>query len=359
MIETFAKYKPELVSAKALENCGFLNYNIRYPDNPEPLNSPFYQTRNSLEDNCCRKLQEPGVLIRIKAPKKMGKTSFLYRIIDHAKKQSYKTVYLNFSLIEKDKFKQYDKFLLSFYNYLNNELDGEYPWNNNEPNMLNCTYQVRSLLKKIKGVLVLILDEADQLFEYPEIYENFFPMLRVWNEKVNESEIWENLRIIVSHSTQNYGKLDINQSPFNIGYPINLEELTQEQVRNLILSHGLNSDIVNPIMSLVGGHPYLVRLACYYLACEEMTLEQFIREATTDLGIYQQHLRESLGIIKINYELTKTFQAILNASQGIETKDLEKEHIYQLDSMGLIKQTNKNVITLSCSLYKHYFSNHL
>ncbi|MDM9580126.1 AAA-like domain-containing protein [Nostoc sp. GT001] len=356
LIEMFAKYKPELVSAKVLEKCGYIIQNIRFPDGPEPLNSAFYQERSPIESRCYTAIKEPGGLIRIKAPKQMGKTSLLKRIIAEAKKSSYNIVYLNFSLIEKNKFTNANDFLRSFYAYVINQLPSAPSlsvWDKDTPSMVNCTLTFYRLLKQLDGVLVLALDEVDKLFEYPEIYENFFPMLRNWNENANESETWEKLRLVVAHSTEDYGRLDINQSPFNIGLPIKLEEFTEEQVKSLAIRHGLDSKNILPIMSLVGGHPYLVRLALYYLVCQDVTIEGLLKEATRDTGIYTEHLRRHLETLQENQELGRVFQEIVSNTQGIKVERKNRQ-LYQLDSMGVIKFSN-NFVMSRCRLYYEYF----
>ena len=356
LVKIFAKYKPELVSVKALEKCGQIIQNIRFPEGPEPVNSAFYQERSPIESRCYSAIKDSGALIRIKAPKQMGKTSLLKRIRAEAKKSNYSTVYLNFSLIETNKFTNANDFLRSFYAYVTNQLSSAPPlpaWDLDTPSMVNCTLTFQNLLKKLDGVLVLALDEVDKLFEYPEIYENFFPMLRNWNENANESEIWEKLRLLVSHSTEDYGRLDINQSPFNVGLPIKLEEFTEEQVKSLAIRHGLDSKNILTIMSLVGGHPYLVRLALYYLVRQNVTIEQLIKEATTDTGIYTEHLRRHLETLQENQELGSIFKAILNTHKVVKLESKNRQ-IYQLDSMGLIKITN-NIVIPRCRLYHEYF----
>lgn len=360
LVELFAKYKPELVSVKALEKCGYIIHNTRFPEGPEPLNSSFYQERSPIESRCYRAIKEPGALIRIKAPKQMGKTSLLKRIRAEAKKNNYSTVYLNFSLIETNKFASKNDFLRSFYAYVINQLPTAPPlteWDQDTPNMVNCTRLFQSLLKQLDGVLVLALDEVDKLFEYPEIYKNFFPMLRNWNENANESETWEKLRLLVAHSTEDYGRLDINQSPFNVGLPIKLDEFTKEQVQSLAVRHGLDSKNILPIMSLVGGHPYLVRLALYYLVRQDLTILQLLKEASTDAGIYTEHLRRYLETLQENQELGTVFKQIVTTNEPVKLERKTRQ-IYQLDSMGVIKITN-NLVMPRCRLYQEYFGDRL
>jgi transcriptional regulator with XRE-family HTH domain len=57
-----------------------------------PLNSPFYVERPPIEWLCYETILQPGALIRIKAPKQMGKTSLMAKILASAKAQGLHTV---------------------------------------------------------------------------------------------------------------------------------------------------------------------------------------------------------------------------------------------------------------------------
>lgn len=70
-----------------------------YPSGSVPLNSPFYLKR-SCESRIDREIEKPGALIRIKAPREMGKTSLLLRNLDYAKQLGYQTVSLNLEQVE-------------------------------------------------------------------------------------------------------------------------------------------------------------------------------------------------------------------------------------------------------------------
>ena len=357
LIELFAKYNPELVSLKSLEKCGYSSHNIRFPEGPEPLNSPFYIERSFVETNCFQAIRQSGALIRIKAPKQMGKTSLLKKIIAEAKNHKYHSAYLNFSLIENEKLSGQDNFICSFSTYLANQLLSAPPVSELQQDMIGCTAYFKKILKQSEGIFVLALDEVDRLFEYPEIYQSFFPMLRNWNENASESEVWEKLRLVIVHSTENYGKLNINQSPFNIGLPIKLEEFDEKQVKNLAVRHGLDSQNITSLMSLVGGHPYLIQLALYYLAAEDKKVGHLLKSATTDEGIYGQHLRRHLENLKDSKELGTLFKQVLNSNQPVKL-EYKTQQIYQLEAMGLINVIN-NLVTPRCHLYREYYRERL
>jgi hypothetical protein len=64
---------------------------------------------------------------------------------------------------------------------------------------------------------------------------------------------------------------DPNQSPFNVGLKLSLEDFSMDQVRDLNQRHGApvrESDIPE-LTALLGGHPYLTRKALYTVVTEE------------------------------------------------------------------------------------------
>lgn len=99
--------------------------------------------------------------------------------------------------------------------------------------------------------------------------------------------------MVLVYSTEAYVPVDINQSPFNFGLAVELLEFRHEQVKDLAQRHQLNwSDIeVEKLTGLVGGHPFLVRLALYQIARQEINLAEFLQTAATAEGIYSKHLQ--------------------------------------------------------------------
>jgi hypothetical protein len=327
------------------------------PEGPVALSSTFYAERPPIESRCYETITQAGALIRIKAPRQMGKTSLLNRIVEFAAKQDYRTVRLNLLQADGEKFSSLGKFLRWFCTCVSHELQlpsqlNNY-WDEDRGSIVNCTtYFEEHLLEQIDSPLVLALDEVDRVFQSAEITQGFFPMLRSWHEEAKTIDIWEQLRLVVVHSTEDYGPLDINQSPFNVGLPVELTEFTPEQVEDLARRHKLNwNDAqVQQLMAMVGGHPYLVRWALYHLACQDLTLEKLLQDAPTDAGIYEGHLRRHSGTLK-NPELAAALKQVVTTSEPVR---LETMQAYKLYSMGLIKRIGDRV-TPRCQLYQQYF----
>lgn len=160
----------------------------------------------------------------------MGKTSLLSRILQQAKELDYLTVPLSFQLADTAVFADLDKFLRWFCASVGRRLRlpnrlNDY-WDEIFGSKDNCTaYFEEYLLSEIDRPLTLGLDEVDCVFQHPEIAADFFGLLRAWHEEAKSRDLWKKLRLVVVHSTEVYIPLNINQSPFNVGLPIELPEL--------------------------------------------------------------------------------------------------------------------------------------
>ena len=308
---------------------------------------------------CKPAILQPGALIRIKAPSKMGKTRLLNNILAYANEQTYRTVHLNLLQIESSKFANLTLFLRWFCVYisdaLNLQLNLDDYWSEDRGSMVSCTRFIEKILEQSEQPLVLGLDEADRLLNYPDISQDFFYLLRSWHEEANNDELWEQLRLIVVYSTEDFGSLDINQSPFNVGKAIELQLFEKKQTAELAANYqlDLNSKDIDSIQQMLGGHPYLTDLTMSYLAANNtVTLSELLEQSATDTSIYSSYLRQHLINLKSNPQLATAFLKILDSPEPVTIDTLLA---YQLYRMGLIKWTDSGAIAVSCELYQQYF----
>lgn len=336
------------------------------PSGQVRLDSAFYVERVPHETQCYRAILQPGALIRIKAPRQMGKTSLMARILYQAKEQGYRTVPLSFQHADTAVFTNLNELLRWFCAKISRKLRLQHQvedrWTDTYGSKDNCTaYFEDCILPEIDSPLVLGLDEVDRVFQYPNIADDFFGLLRAWYEEAGYSDtdsvLWEKLRLVVVHSTEVYIPLNVNQSPFNVGLPIELSEFSQQQVCDLAIRHGLNwqASQLNKLMSIVGGHPYLVRLALYHIAQQQLTLEELAVIAPTEAGIYGDHLRRHLWNLQENPDLAAAFAKVVTASQPVE---LESVLAFKLHSLGLV-QLRGNEVKPRFELYREYFRDRL
>jgi hypothetical protein len=336
------------------------------------LDSDFYIERSFVELRCNEEILKPGALIRIVAPNKMGKTSLMLRTLAHArlnnsdsiKNREVRTITLSFQGADKAAFSDLDKFLQWLCTVVTRKLQlpqrVEDYWCNNFGSKNNCTtYFEEYLLPEVNAPLVLALDKIDEIFSHPEIAEDFFSLLHSWHEEAaygdNGNPIWQNLRLIIVHSSEVYIYQNISKFR-NIGLEIELKPFTEEQVLDLASRYKLQiaESQLSVLMNLVGGHPYLVQQALYHLACQELTLDGLLKTAATNTGIYSDHLNKHLHKLQEHPQLAAAYDRVIESSSPVE---LEPQTALKLYNLGLVTLQDKNQVVPRCGLYWRYFGN--
>ncbi|MBD2023819.1 AAA-like domain-containing protein [Leptolyngbya sp. FACHB-711] len=206
LIELFVRYdpnnphlNPELLKHRSIA--------LEEPDYPVSLESGFYIERPPLETRCCEAIKKPGALLRIRAPKQMGKSSLLSRVLDEAVNQGRQVVAWSLSELDRDLLDSLEPFLRSFCWEMSRQLDLESSeieamiadvWNPGSSQKMNCSrYFEKHLLPRIDGSLVLALDDVDCLFSQQILAAEFFTMLRKWHEDgIHQKRDWGKLRFV-------------------------------------------------------------------------------------------------------------------------------------------------------------------
>ena len=334
-------------------------------DNPEgsvSLDCQLYIDRPPIESDCYQAILKPGALIRVKAPHQMGKTSLVQRLLHHATEQGHQTAYLNFQSADASFLANLDQLLQWFCGEITNELnlDDRVPdyWKQGMGSKQKCgNYFQRYLLATITSPLTLGLDEVDRVFQHPEVAQEFFGLLRAWHEKGKNEPAWQKLRLVISHSKEVYIPLNINQSPFNVGLPIELPEFNHQQINQLVQKHQLNwsERERKQLIGMVDGHPYLLRKALYEIARGSLNLKQFLQIAPTEEGIYGDHLRRHLFNLTDDPNLEAAMKQVIASSDPVR---LEPNLAFKLRSLGLVELRGNDVIPL-CNLYRLYLKDRL
>jgi hypothetical protein len=327
---------------------------LESPEGQVPLVSCLYVERLAIEQTCYLEILQPRAFIRIKAPRKMGKTSLIARILDYGSSQNYHTVRLSLHQAGTQVFASSDRFLRWFCTNVTQQLGLECRlndyWDEDMGALINSTIYFQGyLLKELSNPMVLALDGIDQLFEYPEVAADFFVLLRSWYEETRDISVWQKLRVVIAHAVEVYIPLPTHRSPFNVGLAIELPTFNQEQVQDLAERHGLQltKPELEQLMKLTGGFPYLIRLALYQSARLKIPVQTLLQDATSPAGIYQQHLQSQLGNLQHYPQLADAFQQVLTAPI-----QLDKEVAFKLKSLGLVHLSDENQATVSCELYR-------
>lgn len=349
-----------------------LQPSLEWPEGQVPLHSPFYIDRPPIEEQCRSALAQSGSLLRIRAPRQMGKSSLLLRIAHWAETQGDRSLCLNLQLANRRVFNSSDTFLQWFCASLlmtfEHSTEGVPGLTQTGFDRVSEAWQLapligsnqcckafleQHLLGQSIGAMTLILDAVDRVFEYPDIADDFFGLLRALHEEGKHNPLWQRLRLVLAHATEVYIPLDLNKSPFNVGIPIELPDFTFSQVQHLAERYplGWSGAALQRLVETIGGHPYLIRLALYHGA-QNSGPEELLANLSTEAGIYRDHLRRQGWYLETHPPLLAAMRQVLAEPQGVQ---LPSPLAFQLQSLGLIYFTG-NQARIRYPLYQQYFS---
>ncbi|NEO41408.1 MAG: hypothetical protein F6J90_35820 [Moorea sp. SIOASIH] len=336
-----------------------LSQSRTFPIGVVPLSSAFYIKRPPVEEMAYQAIEQLGSLILIRSPKETGKTSLMLRIVDRAKSLGYRTVWINFAQAERGILSNLDRLLrwlcanLSNQLVLAKQLDDYWDEDIGSKASCSCFFQGH-ILESLEQPLVLAVDEVNRLLEHTETALDFFPLLRSWSEAAKHVRPWQKLRLVVAYSTEVDIPVTIADYLSNLGLPIELPQFNPQQIQQLAQLYRLDwlrGQASEKLMAMVGGHPKLVQLALYHLACENLSLEKLLEQAPTREGIYKDHLLLKLTRLRQNPELATFFNKVIQTDRGVE---LDSILINRLKNLGLITFDGNHVIP-SSDLYRQYF----
>lgn len=346
--------------APTLANCSAPIAELEFPEGQVKLNSAFYIERPPLESRCYDAIAQPGSLLCIQAPRQMGKSSLLARLLHHAELRGDRAVSLNLQLADRCILQDLNLFLRWLCANVSRELKlpNRLPdyWDKVVGPKVSCKdYFEQYLLPQLDSPLVLGLDEVNRLFPYPQVADDVFALLRAWHEEAKNNATWQKLRLVVVHSTD--VDLPLAKSSFNVGLSIELPEFTPEQVRDLARRHGLDWDLtqVMQLMEFVGGQPYLVRLALYDLARNPSSLEALEGRILPPLELYSDHLQQHWWQLEQKPDLAASLATIVRSNSPIR---LESWQAFKLHGMGLVCLQGDRALP-RCELYRQYFRDRL
>jgi hypothetical protein len=308
-------------------------------------------------------IQRQGVTITIKAPRQMGKSSLLMRLIEAAVEAGKRVAFLDFQLFDQAALADADTFFRQFCAGLTDQLElanqvDKY-WQMPQSRSQRCThYMSGHLLKQLDSSLVLAMDEVEAVFDAP-FRSDFFGMLRSWHNHRGhplERKIWRQLDLALVTSTEPYQLIDnLNQSPFNVGEVIQLTDFAPDQVADLNRRHDspLTPAQERQLMDLLYGHPYLVRRALYLVASQRFSPADLFSQATDDRGPFGDHLRNHLFRLHGKADLIQGLREVMHYHTCHDERVF-----FRLRGAGLIYRKDREVLP-RCQLYADFFREHL
>jgi len=338
------------------ENAGIL---VESAGGAVPLKSRFY-----VERQADRQLLEAATrsesVILIHGPRQIGKTSLLARGLKSLRHSGRKVVLIDFQAINSEVLGS----LKSLYLYLGAEIADQLSLNDSildtwdDRRAANTNFErflTRNILARIEVPLIFAMDEVDRLFSHSYSSE-LFGMIRSWHNAraLNSEGPWGKLSVALVYATE--ARLfiaDLNQSPFNIGARLEMEDFSLVDIADLNRRHQnpLKSDEEERrLYDLVGGHPFLVRLSFNQLVSERLGLAELVAKAIAERGPFSAHLRHAAALVTADDSLSKAMATILG---GGGCPDLDS--YFQLRSAGLVTGDSPRQAGFRCELYARFF----
>ncbi len=328
-----------------------------------PLNSPFYIARKT-DEACYRALARRDSIVLVKGARQAGKTSLLARGLQKAREAGAVTVLTDLQQPSKDAFASLETLLLTLGTRIAEQLDLPTPphagWSQLRSANGNFEHYLRHVVcEKIAAPLVWALDEVDRLFEFAYAGE-LFSLFRTWhNQRAYEpAGPWSRLTLVLAYATEAHLFItDLNQSPFNVGTKLALEDFSAAQLAELNARYGAplkdEAELLR-FAALVGGHPYLAHRGLYELAQNGLELAAFESSAAQDEGIFGDHLRRLLASLTANAALCEAVRGLLQDQPPMTRTDF-----YHLRTAGVLAGDSVENARFRCRLYADFLSKHL
>jgi transcriptional regulator with XRE-family HTH domain len=199
--------------------------------------------------------------------------------------------------------------------------------------------------------LVLALERADRLQNCPFMHD-LFALLRGWSEAGME-EPWSRLRILVTVATEPTLLEDTDHSSFfAMANPIRLEDMDRAQIEKLAALHHVKAPaaVMDRLIELCGGHPYLCRSALYEAMVSEVSLGEVLSGIDWTGGVFAQHLSHLRNWLRQTGLLPAVGSVLDEEGRTLPFLDYCK-----LYSKGLVVEKARGAYRMRCKLYEDYF----
>jgi DNA-binding winged helix-turn-helix (wHTH) protein len=333
------------------------------PGGAVPLHSPLYITRPADEELNGAIARRDSVVL-VKGPRQVGKTSLLARGLQRAREAGAAVVLTDFQHLSAAAFASVEALLPTLAAMIADQLELPLPpreaWNDFlSPSTNFERYLRREVLAKLQAPLVWCMDEADRLFNYAYASE-VFGLFRSWHNlrALEPAGPWRRLTLAFAYATEAHLFItDLNQSPFNVGTRLLLEDFALEQVAELNRRYGGplgNEAALARFYALIGGHPYLVQCGLYELTKHKLEFAALEAQADRDEGVFGDHLRRMLVSLERDLALREALAGCLRGEAV-----LSLAHFYRLRSAGVLIGDTPQEAKPRCELYSRYLLKHL
>jgi DNA-binding winged helix-turn-helix (wHTH) protein len=328
-----------------------------------PLDSRFYIVR-PVDGQFRAAIARRDSIVLVKGARQVGKTSLLARGLQQAREAGSRIVMTDLQMLNESDLVSVESLFLALAQLIAYRLDlSVFPrdaWDPlHSPNFNFERYLQRHALAGSSAPIVWGVDEVDRLFSCPFASE-VFGLFRSWHNarSLDPEGPWRRLTLVMAYATEAHLFIaDLNQSPFNVGTRLTLEDFTPEQVADLNHRYGMplrTDDELRRYFVLVGGNPYLVQSGLHEMAQHRLALDELEARAAGDDGPFGDHLRRMLASLAQDQTLHQAMIAVISGGSCPTA-----ESFYRLRSAGLVAGDTANDARPRCQLYAAFLKEHL
>jgi class 3 adenylate cyclase len=328
-----------------------------------PLSSQFYIVR-STDAEFLTAIERRDSIVLVKGPRQIGKTSLLARGLQRARDTGAAVAFTDFQGLTEGELADAQSLLQALCRSLKQQLRLDVSirqfWDDDfSPNQNLESFLRNEVLEKQTGPFVWGLDEVDRLFGRSYGSE-VFGLFRTWHNRraAEPTGPWHKLTLALAYATEAHLFIsDLNQSPFNVGTRLQLQDFDSVELGELNARYGSplrSMQERDRFYSLLGGHPYLVRRGMDALATARATLDQLEAEADRDEGPFGDHLRRFLVLIAQDAKLLDELRGLL-----LRGGELSEPVFYRLRAAGMLQGESRERPAFRCRLYETYLRRHL
>jgi WD40 repeat protein len=249
--------------------------------------------------------------------RQMGKSSLMVRMAARLRAEGVAVTVLDLTAVGQNLTAEqwYDGLLSSAGQQLKLEDELEDFWLDNERTgpLQRWMRAIREVvLTRLKGRVVIFIDEIDAVRSLPFSTDEFFAGIReFYNRRTEDAELQRLTFCLLGVATPSDLIQDTRTTPFNIGQRIELTDFTEAEAVPLAAGLGraeqLGASLLRRVLYWTGGHPYLTQQLCKAIAedgnvqttagvdrlCEELFLSNRARERDDNLLFVRDRLLRS------------------------------------------------------------------
>lgn len=336
---------------------------IEPPGGALPLHSLFYISRPG-DEEFCQAITRHDSIVLVKGARQVGKTSLLARGLEAARLAGANVLLIDFQHFGPAVFESSASLLQAMAELIAYQIDlpsrGPESWNALlSPSSNFERFLRREVLADVESYFVLALDEVDRLFNHDYASE-IFGLFRSWHNlrALNPHGPWCRLTLAIAYATEAHLFIsDLNQSPFNVGTRLMLEDFVGDQLAELNGRYGnplLDEQQVVQFQQLVGGHPYLAQRGLHEISKRNVNLAALEQNADRDDGPFGDHLKRLLVSLQQDQDLLQELRGFLRSGSI-----LSNSAFYRLRSAGVLSGDTADEPRPRCNLYARYLKKHL